>query len=226
MNGKGLSLISGIKFAAIDFDGVILNSEPYHYYVRERLIREYCGDVKYDRNECVGKSVKEFYRERLRQAGRRETDRMNAAVLAGKHFEQVYDCVVQGVLHVNEGLTQFVDQLRERGIITAVVSSSDSTYICRCLEHLNLYESFRYVFCGDQVRFAKPDPEIYRLALNTSRCKPWESMAVEDSLSGIRAANSAGIRCFQYVGESGNIREEPECFASVRTFSEIFTYMD
>lgn len=30
------------QLAVLDFDGVILNSEPYHFYIRESLLAAYC----------------------------------------------------------------------------------------------------------------------------------------------------------------------------------------
>lgn len=36
------------QLAVLDFDGVILNSEPYHFYIRESLLAEYCAGAQYD----------------------------------------------------------------------------------------------------------------------------------------------------------------------------------
>jgi beta-phosphoglucomutase-like phosphatase (HAD superfamily) len=48
---------------------------------------------------------------------------------------------------------------------------------------------------GDDVLLGKPDAAIYRLACNRIGIEPGRLLAVEDAISGIRAAVDAGLRC-------------------------------
>jgi beta-phosphoglucomutase-like phosphatase (HAD superfamily) len=41
----------------------------------------------------------------------------------------------------------------------------------------------------------KPDPEIYKLVLSKLRIKPAECIAIEDSMTGIKAALAAKVNC-------------------------------
>jgi FMN phosphatase YigB (HAD superfamily) len=40
---------------------------------------------------------------------------------------------------------------------------------------------------------AKPDPQVYRLALDALRLRPHETVAIEDAPAGIEAAQRAGV---------------------------------
>jgi beta-phosphoglucomutase len=50
----------------------------------------------------------------------------------------------------------------------------------------------KYVF-GDDVKEAKPSPEIYLNALNKIRVLPDAAVVVEDSINGVKSARSAGL---------------------------------
>ena len=47
----------------------------------------------------------------------------------------------------------------------------------------------------DDVVAAKPDPSIFHLATSVLQVKPQQSLVAEDSVAGVRAAKSAGMRC-------------------------------
>ena len=63
----------------------------------------------------------------------------------------------------------------------------------RVLNILDLMGEFDFVATRDDVEHGKPDPEIYNLALSELQVAPEDSLAIEDSPSGVRAALSAGV---------------------------------
>jgi beta-phosphoglucomutase-like phosphatase (HAD superfamily) len=56
-------------------------------------------------------------------------------------------------------------------------------------------EYFAVVVSGDDVALGKPDPAIYQVAAQRLSLSPKFLLAVEDSVSGVRSAISAGLRC-------------------------------
>lgn len=70
---------------------------------------------------------------------------------------------------------------------------------------LGVLECFEEVVTEEDVSFGKPDAAIYRLACHRMGIEPWHLLAVEDAISGIRAAVGAGLRC---VGVASH--EKPE----------------
>lgn len=214
-----------IKLAVIDFDGVILNSEPYHYYVRQKLIDKYCNGLKYDLNASIGKSVPAFYSDLLDSTNALKTDDVNASILATMHFNMVFNHIVGHSVKANEGVANFLCKLHARGIRTAVASSSHSEYISNCLNYLCLADQIDWICCGNEVIHSKPNPEIYERVLTLSGFSPTEAVAVEDSISGIAAANGAGIRCFGYLAKNEEDRQLNGCYHTVKSFEEIIPYL-
>lgn len=208
------------QLAVLDFDGVILNSEPYHFYIRESLLAEYCAGAQYDPVDCVGKSVPEFYAEMLRRSGADSDITERAKQLAEMHFERVFESIRDNHVAANPGVEDFLRRVREAGLKTAVASSSSGAYVGKCLDYLGLCTAFDWVCCGESVKKAKPAPDVYELALSLASCLPRDAFAVEDSRSGAAAAAKAGIICFGY-SQKPDAANVPGTFATVHSFGEL-----
>jgi beta-phosphoglucomutase-like phosphatase (HAD superfamily) len=61
------------------------------------------------------------------------------------------------------------------------------------LDALNLRDTFDFVASRDDVEHGKPDPEIYSLVAKVLGIPPEETLAIEDSPSGVKAALAAGM---------------------------------
>jgi beta-phosphoglucomutase-like phosphatase (HAD superfamily) len=61
------------------------------------------------------------------------------------------------------------------------------------LRIIDLHREFDFIATRDDVNRGKPDPEIYHLALSELQVAPEETLAIEDSPSGVQSAVSAGI---------------------------------
>ena len=208
------------QLAVLDFDGVILNSEPYHFYIRESLLAAYCAGAQYDPVDCVGKSVPEFYAEMLRRSGADSDITERAKLLAEMHFERVFESIRDNHVAANPGVEDFLRRVREAGLKTAVASSSSGAYVGKCLDYLGLCTAFDWVCCGESVKKAKPAPDVYELALSLASCLPRDAFAVEDSRSGAAAAAKAGIICFGY-SQKPDAANVPGTFATVHSFGEL-----
>jgi beta-phosphoglucomutase-like phosphatase (HAD superfamily) len=57
------------------------------------------------------------------------------------------------------------------------------------------------VFAGDDVPVKKPDPAIYQLALERLRVEREETIVIEDSTNGLRAARAAELTCLVTVSD-------------------------
>ena len=208
------------QLAVLDFDGVILNSEPYHFYIRESLLAAYCAGAQYDPVDCVGKTVPEFYAEMLRRSGADSDITERAKQLAEMHFERVFESIRDNQVAANPGVEDFLRQVREAGLKTAVASSSSGAYVGKCLDYLGLCTAFDWVCCGESVKKAKPAPDVYELALSLASCLPRDAFAVEDSRSGAASAAKAGIICFGY-SQKPDAANVPGTFATVHSFGEL-----
>ena len=95
---------------------------------------------------------------------------------------------------INPGVVEVLDEARQRGILTAVGSSSPCDWVKGHLERLSLFERFETVVTYDDVNEPKPSPEIFELVLKRLDVKPDDALVLEDSANGVLAASRANIR--------------------------------
>lgn len=93
------------------------------------------------------------------------------------------------------GVEELIHEAKKRGLLLAVASSSSRAWVTGHLRERNLLHYFDAIACGDEVRHAKPQPDVYQSALTQLGVEPQEAIALEDSLNGMRAARAAGIFC-------------------------------
>lgn len=95
---------------------------------------------------------------------------------------------------VKKGAKELLAQLREDGIKTIVASSSDSEWVKTTLTLAGIFDCFDDYICGDEVKNAKPDPEIFLTACKKIGTDKENAVVLEDSFNGILSANRAGIK--------------------------------
>jgi putative hydrolase of the HAD superfamily len=83
---------------------------------------------------------------------------------------------------------------RERGVRAAVISNSNGS-VRAILEHVGLLPSLDFVLDSSAVGVEKPDPRIFRMAIERSGIGPEEAVYVGDIYSiDVLGARAAGLR--------------------------------
>lgn len=88
------------------------------------------------------------------------------------------------------GAVQFIRSVRERGVPTALASSSRNARFV--IEKLGIDSLFDEVVTGSDITRSKPDPEIFLLAAQRLGYPPETCVVFEDAVSGVQAAQAAG----------------------------------
>ena len=91
------------------------------------------------------------------------------------------------------GAEEFLDHLRERGIGTALVSSTSSKSVLSALDRFGMVRRFDAIVCRDMVSNTKPSPEPYLTAARFLGAQAGDCLVVEDALAGIDAAVAGGF---------------------------------
>ena len=84
---------------------------------------------------------------------------------------------------------------RRLGLKLGLASSSSCQWVEEHLQQRGLRAYFDVVRAADDVRFTKPDPELYLAVLTKLDVLPAQALALEDSPNGVRAAKAAGMYC-------------------------------
>lgn len=107
------------------------------------------------------------------------------------------DAIARGLfpteLVVADGAMDLIAAIRETGVPFALATSARAAWAGQRLEIMGITDAFDHVVTADDVSAHKPNPEIYLKATQALGVDPAETLAIEDSQSGIRAARDAGL---------------------------------
>ena len=142
--------------------------------------------------------------EVLMEAGLEQND-----ALVGELAETITTFLQTGV-HLWDDSLPTLRELRERGHRTAVVSNCDHG-TGPVVERLGLHEETDAVVLSFEAGVAKPDPGIYRRALDALDAVPEEAVFVDDQLAYCEGAEAVGIRPFLMMREDrdGGVADPP-----------------
>lgn len=182
---------SPIRALIFDFDGLILDTEGPEFQTWSEIYAEHGCELDFDLwATCIGTSdVLDPYAELERLlAGPIDRDAIRTRRRARNQ-------ALLDQLGPRPGIVEYLEQARERGMRIGVASSSPRSWVAGHLERLGLLNSFHALACGDEVPIVKPDPALYRLALEKLGVDAAETIALENSPNGVLAAKRAGLLC-------------------------------
>ncbi len=181
-----------LKALIFDFDGVILDTETPEYQTWQSIYSEFGLDLPMSAWEKgMGSSLQAF--DPLVYLEERLGRPVNRQVLKARQKAQLLQLI--RTMPPLPGIEAYLSLSGERGLKVAVASSSGIDWVSGNLERLGILHHFHALCTKDDVAEVKPDPALYRLALERLGVGAGDALAVEDSPNGIRAARAAGIFC-------------------------------
>ena len=173
-----------------DMDGTILDTES----VFRTIVFEVCTELGFEMTDAVHMAMVGGSHE--------NTNRLLVESYGVTFPYALFDerCRVimrersHGGVPVKRGARELIGELRERGIPTAVATSSRNPHAQHHLGAAGLLDLFETVVTRDDVVNPKPHPEPYLTAARRLGVDPLHCLALEDSHSGVRAAHAAGMQ--------------------------------
>jgi beta-phosphoglucomutase len=181
-----------IRGVLLDMDGVLADSEQFICKAAIMMFEELGLVVKPDdfkpfvgtgENRYIG-GVAEKYGKKV------DIEKVKARTY------EIYVEIIKGNLRPLPGASDFVKSCRDRGFKIAVATSTDEIKMRANLKEIGIPDIlFDATVNGLEVQNRKPSPDIYLAAAGKIGLKPEECLVIEDAVSGIKAAKSAGCRC-------------------------------
>ncbi|MCK4465903.1 MAG: HAD-IA family hydrolase, partial [Bacteroidales bacterium] len=109
---------------------------------------------------------------------------------------EIYEKIVKNKIQTLPGAKEFIERCRQKSLKLALVTSADEVKMLINLKEIGIPTSkFDVLINGLDVERKKPFPDIYLKAAGELEIKPENCLVVEDAVSGVKAAKSAGMRC-------------------------------
>jgi len=180
-----------LKSVLFDMDGVLFDSMPYHAEAWHKTMKAH--GLKLSREEAymhegrTGAGTINIVCQR--QLGRDATQEEIESIYLEKSIEFNKHPQAERMPGAWELL-----QIKAEGIIPTVVTGSGQASLLDRLEH-NFPGMFRQelMVTAFDVKYGKPNPEPYLMALEKGGLKPNEAIVIENAPLGVEAGHKAGI---------------------------------
>lgn len=182
-----MNMCKGVIF---DMDGVLIDSHPVHKKAWEQFLASVGRPVSQETLDFVldGRKREEILRYYL---GDLTPDQI---VEYGRRKDELFKDSARDMQTI-PGVLEFLEMLESSGVSMAVATSASSGRAHDVLMRLGILPRFEAIVTGNDVRKGKPDPEIFLLAADRMKQTPRNLLVVEDAVSGVKAAKSAGMKC-------------------------------
>lgn len=211
-------ILRNCKAIILDFDGLLADSEPFHYRAYKQVFEKYNHNLNKDEYWL------EWTSKGKGAAGEIERHKLKLDVSPADIKKQKTEVYLK---YCEKGEVKlFPDALRMVEILsqnrrTAIASGSSIAEIEIILKKADSLDTFPVILGNESASREKPHPEIFLNAAEKLKYDPNKCLVLEDALKGLKAAKSAGIPCAIILNElNQNINFEGAdfIFPDMRTF--------
>jgi len=183
-----------ISTLMLDLDGTLINSEKeffkafqevmYQMFQYKITLKEYIdNELKKDSNllqylksnNAIPKGIED--REIMEQVYTEYTRRFEKIIKSSETFVNI----------------QLLQKLKNKGMVLALVTTCSKRFVKQFIETLNIETLFSCIITREDVQKLKPNNEAYELAVKRLNVDKEHTLAVEDSMRGIIAAQTSNI---------------------------------
>ena len=181
-----------LKSVLFDMDGVLFDSMPYHAEAWNKTMKAHglnlSREEAYMHEGRTGAGTINIVCQR--QLGRDATQEEIESIYLEKSIEFNKHPQAERM----PGAWELLQKIKAEGIIQTVVTGSGQASLLDRLEH-NFPGMFRQelMVTAFDVKYGKPNPEPYLMALEKGGLKPNEAIVIENAPLGVEAGHKAGI---------------------------------
>jgi beta-phosphoglucomutase len=177
-----------------DLDGVIVDTARYHFLAWKRLTDMIGIHFTEEDNERLKGVSRMASLEIILEIGGRKIEESQKHMYAELKNKWYVDYISKMTPdEILPGCLEFIKELKSANVRVAIGSASKNTPLI--LERVGILELFDAIADGNNVKKAKPDPEVFIKAAEMVGIEPGRCTVFEDAVAGIQAALNAGMLC-------------------------------
>jgi len=193
-----------LEAVIFDMDGVLIDSEPFHLVVNEKIFANLGINLSEDEYlSFIGTTHKDMWSTIKKRYNLPQSvpELVNMQVSGNIDYiknEEIEPIKIKGV-------TDLLSKIARENIKTGIASSSPTEVIELVINKLGISNYFSAIVGGEEIKKGKPSPDIFLKAAKRLNSKPSGCIVIEDSKNGVLAAKAAGMKCIGFNNpNSGN----------------------
>lgn len=207
-----------IKAVLFDLDGTLTDTEKYYQIAWPKALHHFGYEVE-DYMPLELRSLgRPFAPQRFKEWFGEDFDYTKVREYRKSIVEEM---IKENGIPLKPGAKEILRELRDRGILTALVTANNYPRASRYLKKIDLFNDFDKIICADMVSQGKPAPDIYTHACKSLSLPPNETFAVEDSPNGVTSAHLAGCNVIMVPDLT-----EPDEELSQKLYKRVDSLMD
>lgn len=201
------------KAALFDLDGVVFDTEPQYSVFWGAQCREFHPEHPGLENEIKGQTLTQIYDAwfsgPLEPKQALITERLNAYEAQMKYIYL-------------DGLEDYLRLLRQQGVKTAVVTSSNLPKMQAVYaSHPEFHELFDAILTSEDFERSKPDPDCYLKAAGRFGVEPQDCVVFEDSFNGLKSGRAAGMYVVGLATTNAAEAIAPLCDEVIKDYTQL-----
>lgn len=173
------------KAALFDLDGVVFDTEPQYSVFWGGECRRYHPEEPGLEHKIKGQTLVQIFDKHF--SGELEKEREAITV-------RLYEYESHMDYRYIEGFERLIASLRQRGVKTAVVTSSNNAKMEAVYRsHPEFRSLFDSILTSEDFSESKPSPDCYLTAARRFGLQPDDCIVFEDSFNGLRSGRAAGM---------------------------------
>ena len=196
-----------IRLIIFDLDGVLVDAKDVHYNALNSALAEIAGEqYVISREEHLARfdGLSTKVKLQILNIERGLDDFLNTAIEISK---QRYTAKAIQQFEVDDRICEILRKLKNDGVVIAVASNSIRETIKLMLLRKGFMEYVDFFYSNQDVKHSKPNSEMYLQCMIKAGVSPKETIIVEDSPTGRKAATNSGAYMIP-VKDSREVRYE------------------
>ncbi len=194
-----------------DFDGVIADTESQYTIFWDKQGKDYLGLDDFG-HTIKGQTLVQIFDKYFK--GMTKEQEMIVPDLNAFEQQMSYDYI--------PGAYEFLKDLKNRGIRTAIVTSSNGIKMSNVYaSHPELPELVDAILTSEHFSKSKPDPECFLKGMEVLGGSPEETIVFEDSFHGIAAGRASGAFVVGLATTNKSEALTPLCDMVIDDFTQI-----
>ncbi len=212
-----------LKLVIFDMDGLMFATEQVNYRAFTEIVKEEGYEPTFEQfTGFLGMNARDIQKKYYIYYG----ENVDAEGIYKKVGQRAKQIIREEGVPEKAGLRELLKVVKEKEILTAVASGSDTEVIKEYLERTGLTPYFDIVLSSKEVKRGKPYPDIFLEICQRLNVKAEETLVLEDSANGVQAALAGNLPVIN-VPDLLPISEEQQekCVAVVEDLNKVIDYI-